>query len=79
MTKEAEALKAKIESGEIRTREQCAYGYATVIRSSHGSDDFDVADLNKAIWTRWSESGLVYIKRKAWKQIEGEACKCEAC
>ena len=34
-------------------------------------------DLNRAIMRRWSESGLVYIKRKAWAILE-KRCRREA-
>ncbi len=48
--------------------------YAMAINSSEPKD---WESVNDAIIKRWSRSGLEYIKRMAWKQIEAQQCERE--
>ena len=45
------------------TRDDMAYVYAGLM----GIKDYPFDVLNQKIMSRWSFSGLVYIKEKAWK------------
>jgi len=48
------------------TRDNMAYLYAGLIVSGQMNEE----ELNKIIMDKWSRSGLLYIKTKAWKTIE---------
>jgi len=48
------------------TRDEMAYVYAGLIAGG----EFPFAELNTRIMNRWSRSGLVYIKNKAWKILD---------
>ncbi len=48
-------------------RKNIATVYAFAIKSSEPTD---WETVNKAIINRWSESGLDYTKRLAWKDVE---------
>ena len=50
-------------------RNDLAHVYAKLLRNLD-YDDPDWRYLNEAIIARWSESGLRYIKTKAWKIAE---------
>jgi hypothetical protein len=50
------------------TRDNVALTYAFTITSR---EEIDVEKINKAIVARWSYSALEYIKKKAWKIVEG--------
>ena len=63
-------LLIRILKGEIITRNDCAVEYAKIIRMP---DWHDVVALNRAICVNWSQSGLCYIKEKAWKIADSEA------
>ncbi len=49
------------------TRDDVVSFYVIMIEDC--SNDLIIADFNKRIINRWSDSALVYIKEKAWKQI----------
>lgn len=65
----AQAVK-NVESGDIPTRNRMVKVYENIIRLSGIYGDPDVSGLNDAIIKRWSESALMYIKKKAWKAVE---------
>jgi hypothetical protein len=49
-------------------REQVATVYAELIRQNAADGtDFPWPEINAAILKRWSPSGLVWIKERAWK------------
>jgi hypothetical protein len=48
--------------------------YAQAIRSEF-SAHYDWAAINRAIVRRWSRSGLIWIKNRAWKIAQGKAVK----
>ena len=52
-------------------RKDVATTYALAIMSSE-RDRVDWTKVNTAIRGRWSKSALTYIKRLAWKIVEGE-------
>ncbi len=52
------------------TRDSIALTYAFCIRQR---DQVNIQIINRAIMERWSESALEYIKRKAWRRVEGKA------
>lgn len=62
-----EGIIEEIESGDF-TRDEITLTYAFYI-SSNQKPDF--GKINRAIVTRWSVSALNYIKKKAWKIVEG--------
>lgn len=53
------------------TRETIAGVYAECLRASmSGGDDFiDWPSANRALLEKYSKSGLIYIKRRAWKGL----------
>ena len=53
--------------GQFATRDEIAVEYGKLLRSGVTSE-VTWAVLNLAIIDRWSESGLRYIKAKAWSQ-----------
>lgn len=56
------------EIGVCRTRNDAAAIYAKALRLWAGSYYVGAWEgLNKAILDRWSRSGLIFIKEKAWK------------
>jgi hypothetical protein len=48
------------------SRDEIAFEYARLLRHN-GTEWKTWPTLNLAIIDRWSQSGLEYIKRKAWK------------
>lgn len=50
-------------------RNSVALTYAFCIKQR---DECDFGVINRAIIGRWSESGLRYIKERAWKIVRGE-------
>lgn len=50
-------------------RKDVALSYALCIKSTQ---QVDFAAINAAIINRWSVSGLVFIKERAWKIINGK-------
>lgn len=55
--------------GKEFTRADVAHTYAILIQKNHR----DWAPINGAILKRWSKSGLLWIKREAWKRVNSEA------
>ncbi len=51
------------------TRDVVAETYSQLLKLYRSSKeaDWDWAKINRAIIERWSKSGLLYIKGKAWK------------
>lgn len=49
------------------TRDDVVSFYVMMIEDC--SNDLIIADFNKRIINKWSDSALVYIKDKAWKQV----------
>jgi len=47
------------------TRDNMAYVYAGLIPIKN----YPFKQLNKVIISKWSKSGLIYIKTKAWKVV----------
>lgn len=58
--------------GEKITRDDIVPLYAHVI---FWKEYFDVVKINKAIMDKWSKSGLIYIKEKAWKKLDSQIPK----
>jgi hypothetical protein len=54
------------------SRDELAQEYATLLRTRPANWGGWPA-LNLAVVARWSESGLAYVKRQAWKIAEGQA------
>jgi hypothetical protein len=52
---------------QVRNKTQAAALYAQVI--SCAGERFDWGAVNRAILERWSMSGLIDIKRQAWKLL----------
>lgn len=52
---------------ECRTRDEAAEVYADALRKIPLDDIEKWSALNARILARWSRSGLIYIKTKAWK------------
>lgn len=50
------------------TRDNVALTYAFCISSR---EDIHFGKINRAIQERWSRNAVIYIKRKAWKIVEG--------
>lgn len=46
-------------------RKAVAHTYSILIQKGHR----EFGEINRAIVQRWSESGLAWIKRQAWKQV----------
>ncbi len=61
-------LLAEIASTETR-RDDIAKTYALAMKSSRPTM---WASVNLAIAARWSESGLLWIKRRAWQYRDGK-------
>jgi hypothetical protein len=56
-----------------RTRKEIAPFYADAILMEHYKEaDPDWMDINEHIRNRWSQSGLEYIKRLAWKIVDSK-------
>ncbi len=51
------------------TRDDVAGFYADIIRCRQRGQTTDVAEINRAIITRWSMAALLYVKKLAWKQV----------
>ena len=51
---------------ECKTRDGAAKVYSQILTDTHG---VSFKTINEAIKTKWSLSGLKYIKRKAWDII----------
>ena len=49
------------------TRDEMAWVYAGVVSRVRG--DYPINLLNEKIIKKWSKSGLIYIKEKAWKNL----------
>jgi hypothetical protein len=49
-------------------REDIAASYALAMKTP---DKVDWPKVNRAIIDRWSKSGLVFIKERAWKVVRG--------
>lgn len=54
----------------FKNRDEVAVEYARLIRARPATPPSTWVNLNAAIIDRWSRSGLLYIKRKAWKIVE---------
>ncbi len=65
MTTEQDILN-KLKEKKV-TRDDIVPFYAQVI---YWKDCFDVVKVNKAIMDKWSKSGLIYIKQRAWKELD---------
>lgn len=63
-------LLSEIPMKELK-RDDIALTYCLALRSSE-SNKIDWAKVNTAIMNRWSKSGLIYIKERAWKLYRGE-------
>ncbi len=50
------------------TRESIAVAYRLGIADQSLGDFVDWPIVNKALLKRYTKSGLIYIKRRAWKQ-----------
>jgi hypothetical protein len=50
-----------------KRREDVALVYAEMLLTRR--DDFDWPTINRAIVERWSQSGLSWIKKRAWQNI----------
>lgn len=76
----APELEAAIKDGRVKTRAQAGHEYAGVIHEymrthapDDGTSDATVASLNDAIVSRWSRSGLDWIKKRGWAVATGRA------
>jgi hypothetical protein len=50
-------------------RNEIAFEYGRLLQS-YGTEGLNWQRVNRAIIERWSESGLSYIKNRAWKIVE---------
>lgn len=50
------------------TRDQVVPYYRNLILNN--APDWEVIRVNKLILSKWTSSGLIYIKEKAWKGID---------
>ena len=66
-----EIILEEIANKEI-TRDNVAVTYAFCRTSS---EKVDFAKINRAVVDRWSRSALEYIKKEAWKLMEGKSEK----
>lgn len=55
---------------EKNDRDAMARLYAQGLQE-HGGDRINWTFVNRVIVERWSQTGLAYIKREAWRIVEG--------
>ena len=52
---------------ESKNRKEAATVYVSVIQNQ---SSLDIKAINKVMFDRWSESGVQFIKKLAWKKVE---------
>ena len=52
---------------ESKNRKEAATIYVSVIKNQ---SSLDIKAINKVMFDRWSESGVQFIKKLAWKKVE---------
>lgn len=52
----------------LLTRDEVVPFYVNLIKSN--PNDNEVLGVNNLILSKWSKSGLIYIKEKAWKKLK---------
>ena len=65
-----QSILSEIRGRTDNTRDDIAFHYSALIANTYPGDGVNWTLINRAILTRWSESGLQYIKRRAWKYLE---------
>jgi hypothetical protein len=64
------AVEPVLANVDLLTRNDVVPFYAELIKSNPNPNNEEVLRVNNLILSKWSNSGLIYIKEKAWKKLK---------